>query len=415
MRFVMLFCCLIHLHVFAQHQPKILFIGNSYTGVNDLPGLVTQASNSAGDSIDVASQSPGGQTLQNHSILGSPSRMEIDKGIYDFVVLQEQSQIPSFTDIEVNAYYYPYVKSLDSAIKTANPCAKTVLYMTWGRKNGDAGNCAVWPPVCTYKGMDSLLRLRILNASDSIHCDVSPVSVAWRYVIDHYPHIELYDMDGSHPSPTGSYLAACVFYTTLFKKDPTNITFNFILNPALADTLRQVSKIAVYNELEKWHIGNSDVKAEFSYQIDYDSLSVAFTNTSKNASDFKWYFGDGDSSALENPVHKYAGFGTYQVSLIANQCGVQDTFHQDIIINETSIQPSTVHSFQPFPNPNNGWFFIPNQAGNIEAFDAKGGTIDINLKEENGHTEIYIPDYKGIVFIKIQSNHHIQYLKILVQ
>lgn len=411
----MLLCCLIHLHVFSQHQPKILFIGNSYTGVNDLPGLVMQVSNSAGDSIDVSSQSPGGQTLQNHSIPGSPSRMEIDKGNYDFVVLQEQSQIPSFTDIEVNAYYYPYVKSLDSAIKSANPCAKTVLYMTWGRKYGDAGNCAVWPPVCTYKGMDSLLRLRILNASDSIQCDVSPVSVAWRYVINHYPHIELYDMDGSHPSPAGSYLAACVFYTTLFKKDPTNITFNFILNAALADTLRQAAKLAVYNEMEKWHIGNSDLKSGFTYQINYDSLSVSFNNTSRNASNFKWYFGDGDSSASEHPVHKYSGFGTYQVRLIANKCGVKDTFFQDIIINETSILPATIHSFQPYPNPNNGWFTIPIQFDTIEAFDAKGEKIEITLKAENGHTEIYIPNYKGIVFIKVHSNHIIQYFKILVQ
>ncbi len=411
----MLLCCLIHLHVFSQHQPKILFIGNSYTGVNDLPGLVMQVSNSAGDSIDVSSQSPGGQTLQNHSIPGSPSRMEIDKGIYDFVVLQEQSQIPSFTDIEVNAYYYPYVKSLDSAIKSANPCAKTVLYMTWGRKYGDVGNCAVWPPVCTYKGMDSLLRLRILNASDSIQCDVSPVSVAWRYVINHYPHIELYDMDGSHPSPAGSYLAACVFYTTLFKKDPINITFNFILNAALADTLRQAAKLAVYNEMEKWHIGNSDLKSGFTYHINYDSLSISFNNTSRNASNFKWYFGDGDSSSSEHPVHKYAGSGTYQVSLIANECGTQDTFLQDVKINETSILPATTRSFQPYPNPNNGWFTIPNQSDTIEAFDTKGGKIEITLKAENGHTEIYIPNYKGIVFIKVHSNHIIQYFKILVQ
>ena len=37
------------------------------------------------------------------------------------------------------------------------------------------------------------------------------------------PEPELYFSDGSHPSPAGSYLAACTFYATLFHASPVGL------------------------------------------------------------------------------------------------------------------------------------------------------------------------------------------------
>jgi PKD repeat protein len=50
---------------------------------------------------------------------------------------------------------------------------------------------------------------------------------------------------------------------------------------------------------------------------------VAFTNTSSNADEVKWDFGDGSpTSSEENPVHTYTADGTYTVTLTAsNECG----------------------------------------------------------------------------------------------
>ena len=64
-----------------------------------------------------------------------PSR--IRSGSWDFVVLQEQSQLPSFPIEQVTAEVFPYARYLDSVIKAHNSCAQTIFYMTWGRKNGD--------------------------------------------------------------------------------------------------------------------------------------------------------------------------------------------------------------------------------------------------------------------------------------
>ncbi len=38
------------------------------------------------------------------------------------------------------------------------------------------------------------------------------------------PQLNLYFSDGSHPSPIGSYVAACVFYATLYGKSPVGLS-----------------------------------------------------------------------------------------------------------------------------------------------------------------------------------------------
>lgn len=41
-------------------------------------------------------------------------------------------------------------------------CTYPVFYMTWGRQDGDPGNCASFPFMCTYDGMQQGLRTTYL-------------------------------------------------------------------------------------------------------------------------------------------------------------------------------------------------------------------------------------------------------------
>ena len=72
--------------------------------------------------------------------------------------------------------------------------------------------------------MNARLRDAYLRIADSSLASVSPVGAAWRYIRDTQPSIQLYVGDGSHPSVAGTYLAASVFYVSLFHKA---ITPNF--------------------------------------------------------------------------------------------------------------------------------------------------------------------------------------------
>lgn len=271
---------------FAQNY-KVLFIGNSYTEVNNLPQLISKACTSVGDTISYSSSTSGGCTFQQHLSISSSL---IQQGGWDYVVLQEQSQLPSFPDGQFYQECYPYAQQLCEMIRQYNPDAKIVFYMTWGRKNGDQNNCQFFSPLCTYEGMDSLLNLRYMIMAVDNHTLVSPVGYVWHNIRDNHPEIELYQSDESHPSLAGSYAAACTFYSILFEKNPDNITFNPGIDDQMANIIRNTTKNLVYDSLSKWSFLPNATDDTLSVgQIDqaqvklypnpvYDNLTLELTN-----------------------------------------------------------------------------------------------------------------------------------------
>ncbi|MBK8702202.1 MAG: T9SS type A sorting domain-containing protein [Saprospiraceae bacterium] len=353
MKYIIVFFVLISCSI-ANGQSitkRALFLGNSYTGVNNLPQMVADVTTSTGDTLIFGSNTPGGYTLQGHST-NATSLAKIAVGNWDYVVLQEQSQNPSFPISQVETNVFPYAHFLDSIINAENLCGETVFYMTWGRKNGDASNCASWPPVCTYSGMDSLLNLRYRMMADSNNAIVSPVGAVWKYIRQNFPLIDLYQSDESHPSVAGTYAAACSFYTALFRKDPTAITFNSTLSTTDAANIRTAAKLIVYDSLMNWHIGAYDPLANFTYSIS-NGNQVSFTNSSLNATNFNWNFGDGGTSASNNPTYTYLATGTYTIQLIANKCGISNTTFQtiNITIPVGVNEISQTNNLNIFPNP----------------------------------------------------------------
>lgn len=330
---------------------RALFIGNSYTQTNNLPQMIANAAASTGDTLQFDSNTPGGYTLQNHSS-NTTSLSKIAAGNWDYVVLQEQSQLPSFTNADVTNYVFPYARFLDSLIHNKNTCGETVFYMTWGRQNGDASNCAAWPPVCTYAGMDSLIHLRYRIMADRNKAALSPVGAVWKYLRQQAPLINLYSPDGSHPSVAGTYAAACCFYTVFFRKDPTAITFNTTLTPTDAATIRNAAKLIVYDSLLQWNVGKYDPSAGFSYVAIADR-QISYTNTSANATTYRWDFGDGNSSAESNPSHTYSSAGSYTVKLWADKCKREDSSIQTITVGNAvdTTQQNDEHYLGAYPNP----------------------------------------------------------------
>lgn len=406
---VLLLALIISASAYAQNKTaKALFLGNSYTGVNSLPSLTSQVASSAGDSLIYDSNTPGGYTLEEHSS-NTTSLAKIAQGGWDFVILQEQSQRPSFTNAEVEADVFPYAKMLDSTINEHNPCAETMFYMTWGRKNGDATNCAVWPPVCTYEGMDSLLYLRYMIMTDSNDAAVSPVGAVWHYIRDTYPTIDLYSTDESHPSQAGSYAAACCFYTTMFRNNPLNITYDYTLSSTDAANIRSAVKVVVFDSLAKWNIGTMDPTADFSFVEDINN-EVHFTNLSTWARSWNWEFGDGNNSDLENPSHTYAGPGTYTVSLTAG-CLYNDSIQRPVNAI-TGIKNSESGQISVFPNPAKDIVIISAETGSLVEIFSFDGRLIKTIIMGNDHIEISLQNVEaGMYFVKVNGNS----VKLLVE
>lgn len=340
-------------------RKKVLFLGNSYTNVNNLPQIIEDIAASMGDTLIFDMEAPGSETLEGHFLNNLPSITQIKKGGWDYIVLQEQSQRPSYPISQVESEFFFYAHKLDSTIKVYNPCGKTMFYMTWGRKNGDSANCLSIPslPLCTYEGMDSLLNLRYRMVADSNKAELSPVGAVWHYLRHHNAGIGLYQADESHPTAEGSYAAACSFYAAIFRRNPTLIPYNYTISATNAASIRAAAKTVVYDSLIKWHLGEFDL-AHFNYSV-VPTNKVVFTNTSASATTFSWDFGDGQHSAAKNPTHTYAAAGVYTVVLTASSAKCTSTWSSVVNLWPTGISEWNAKTdFIVSPNPTNGMLHI---------------------------------------------------------
>jgi hypothetical protein len=397
----------------AQSKNKILFIGNSYTNANNLPFMLKSIAASTNDTIQYGTNTPGGYTMQAHS--GDPATLNnIALGNWDFVVIQEQSQRPSFPNAQVNADVFPYAKKLDSLVNVANNCTETVFYMTWGRQNGDANNCPFFTPLCTYQGMDSMLNLRYRQMADSNAALVSPVGAVWNYIRSNHPQINLYSSDGSHPSPIGTYVAACTFYTTILRKDPSLITFDYSLDSINVGIVKAAVKAVVFNNLLKWNIGKFDNKAKFSYQPKFNGYQ--FNSQSPFMGNHLWTFGDGSTSSLENPTHYYATGGNYNVTHQVVNCG--QTFVDAININHLPIgvkENKAEIVFQVSPNPSNSFINIISNISfqELNIYSLSGKLV---LNEFGNSNRVNISNLSsGIYFIELKSKSNISLKQKLIK
>ncbi len=338
------FLCISGYELKAQLNYKVLFLGNSYTGVNNLPQMVKDVALSAGDTLNFDSYTPGGYQLIDHSN-DVISQNKIMTGGWDYVVIQGQSQEPITSVNQFNGGG----TALYNLIKQYNTCAVTMPYMTWGRKNGDASNCAAFPVMCTYQGMDTTLRSRYLKLTEFINGEVSPVSVVWNYLRQNSPGIELYQADGSHPSLEGSYAAACCFYASIFKKDPTLITNNLGLNATDAAIIRNAAKTQVFDNLQFWDFKRQPI-ADIRYELGSGFNEILFQSTNLGVNQTcLWDFGDGNSSTAPYVSHSYITNGTYTVTLTTTTCDLQGlhTSFSDTVIQFCNHTP-TIFTSHPW-------------------------------------------------------------------
>jgi PKD repeat protein len=332
-------------NVDAQTTRKVLFLGNSYTGVNNLPQLVHDVALSTGDTLIFDSNTPGGYQLINHW-MDATSKNKIMAGGWDYIVLQGQSQEP----IAQNSDFRNGIAQLNTLILQYDPCSVLMFYMTWGRKNGDLSSaCNYFPVICTYDGMDTTLRNEYLDVTSRLKAEVSPVSMVWRYLRQNHPGIELYQPDESHPSVAGSYAAACCFYATIFKKDPTLISFNPGLPAADAAVIRSAVKTQVFDHLNLWDYSQPPA-SDFLYTIGTGVNEFIFNPVNNGYHEtYFWNLGDGTTSTSSYSQHSYAASGTYTVSLTTTFCDLQGLHSStsDTVIQICNHTP-TIYTSHPW-------------------------------------------------------------------
>ncbi|MFM2201999.1 MAG: hypothetical protein RL040_1199, partial [Bacteroidota bacterium] len=309
---------------------------------------------------------------------------------------------------------------LNDSILAHNPCAETVFYMTWGRENGDQQNCANWPPVCTYEGMDDLLRERYMMMAEMNEGVVSPVGAVWRYLRENHPDIDLFSSDGSHPSAAGSYVAAVCFYSTFFRKSPLNAFYDYTVENAQEATIRQVVHDLVFLQLAQWYIGEWDPLAAVSLSMQ-GGQAYAILNES-SFSDEVYYSLDNsqaqpwtEDSLLLNTLNK----GSHTIEIFAGKCGVWDTtsITFDILSNISTLHNTS--DYWVYPNPASDILHIRmpmnSQHTRLSLIDSKGSTIELPIKTGAEITDFrcnHLP--RGIYHLQITTGLNNYYQRVIL-
>jgi hypothetical protein len=181
---------------------KVLFIGNSFTARNNVPGLIAALAAAGGKRLEHQLISAGGASLRRHWNKGE-AQAAIQSGKHDFVVLQEQSTLP----VKNAARMHESVRLFHEAIAASG--SKTALYMTWARAHTPDSQRAITDAYASI--------------AKELGATLVPVGLAWEQFLGKHDEPVLHDKDGSHPTLAGSYLAACVFYGALFGESPQGI------------------------------------------------------------------------------------------------------------------------------------------------------------------------------------------------
>ena len=222
---------------------RILFIGNSYTYVNDLPATFAQLARAGGHAVGTDSLATGGATLADH-VADAATVPKLDSAKWDFVVLQEQSEIPSVADSREYTMY-PAARSLVAMIRERS--ATPILFMTWAHRDGLPAS-----GMPDYGSMQRSIDSGYLALSQELAVAVAPVGYTWAIVRQESPGIGLWQDDGSHPSTAGTYLAACVFYAAVFRQSPDGLEFTAGLPADSAAILQKVAAQEVLAHPGMW-------------------------------------------------------------------------------------------------------------------------------------------------------------------
>ena len=169
--------------------PKILFVGNSHTAVNNVPESVRQLLASDGTQRTAFVKSTSVALLES-------AAPEVDQAIksenWDYVVLQG-AQVSS-------SHKYRYKQ--DHAIALANLAlsrrSKVLLCAEWPRRGWDESQYQLG----VYKEIQA-------EAKGSI---IVPICEVWDAARSKLSGIDLWQSDGNHANAKGSFLSACTIY-----------------------------------------------------------------------------------------------------------------------------------------------------------------------------------------------------------
>ncbi|MBI1838307.1 MAG: hypothetical protein HYR91_13680 [Flavobacteriia bacterium] len=320
MKFILKYVCLVAVFFcakisFAVEPMNVLFIGNSYTHYNNMPGIFQDIAVSKGVKINVEMSAKSNHTLKMHC-----ARTEMFEKInskkWDYIVVQGFSRELLHEQSYLDTSFVPYFKQISDSIYKNNACTNILLFMTWGYKTGIHDN----PEYDTYQKMSDKIQIGYQYISNVFGLPIVPVGQVWETVKENNPHFDLYQEDNQHPTIYGSYIAACTFYAAIIKASPFG-GFDAGIEPKIAEIIQNTAFTFLNLNIYRYDLSLNTLDVKYETNIKGKNIAYCRSNYPK-AKSIHWDFGDNTYSDLPDIDHFYRKSGAYNVSVtIVDECG----------------------------------------------------------------------------------------------
>lgn len=247
--------------IYVNEKPPpttVLLCGSSYFLYNNLPKMLSQMFEDAGKDVIVEmSFVPAGMIDDQARHAGTDAKIKSRQ--WDFVVIQGEGSLIGYPDTH-NIMFPPFeyhdvrlaFNTLRDKIRANCADTKMVFAMPWAFEDGTAWLGSYDED---YFEMQQHIYDNTLMYSDQIPFITAPVGWAWNEVMKFDSRLHyLFWPDWNHPSPRGTYLTACVIYSTLFQESTEGLTFYATIPAEEAIYFQKVASDMVLNDLELWNI-----------------------------------------------------------------------------------------------------------------------------------------------------------------
>jgi len=270
-----------------NYSCKILFIGSSYFNYNNLPGLFRNLAIDSGKEVYIGQRCINGWYLDNHAD-DIKTESKINEQEWDYVILQGVGSNMAYPDYFTDHPAYPALVTLHDKIIANCEYTKMIFCMPWAFEDG-----MTWYKdwTDTYKDMQIKIFENTLQYSNKIGFEIAPVGWAWYNVLEekNYPLHYLHMLDWNHPSLKGSYLMACVIFSTVFLESSISNPYYGGLSEEEATYFQVVASDTVLNDLDLWNIvddsmiyvddSNTDGPWDGTHEYPYQHIQNAIDNT----------------------------------------------------------------------------------------------------------------------------------------
>lgn len=241
----------IHSRDASDQTVSVLFIGSSYLNYNNLPLVFENMAADAGKEVYIGRRILNGKYLDFHAA-SDLTETVINERKWDYVILQGVGPNLAYPDTYNSHPVKSSLQTLEQKIHGNHADTKMIYLMPWAFEDGMTW-VAGWTD--TYFDMQQIIYNKTLQMADDIDFIIAPVGWAFRSVMSENDQLHyLYLSDYNHPSVKGTYLAAAVFFCTVFVESCIGNGYTEGVSITEAEYFQSIASSTVLENPELWKL-----------------------------------------------------------------------------------------------------------------------------------------------------------------